>query len=175
MKIVVLKGSPRKSGNSNWLADRFAKGAAEAGHEVFEFDCTKHNVGGCLGCGACGMNGPCVQRDDFALVRDRLVEADAILFATPIYYFGMSGQLKNVIDRFYSIHDCMGRKKALLFATMGNPNEHVSDPAVLMYEKMIAYLGWEDGGRIIASGVWASGDIKNTAFGQKAYELGRQL
>lgn len=58
MKIVVLKGSPRKSGNSNWLADQFTKGTTEAGHEVVEFDCTKHRVSGCLGCGACGMNGP---------------------------------------------------------------------------------------------------------------------
>ena len=62
MKIVVLKGSPRKSGNSNWLADRFTQGATEAGHEVTEFDCTKHQVGGCLACNACGMNGPCGQQ-----------------------------------------------------------------------------------------------------------------
>ena len=175
MKIVILKGSPRKSGNSNWLADRFAEGAAASGHEVFEFDCTKHHVGGCLGCNACGMNGPCVQKDDFGLVRDKLVEADAILFATPIYYFGVSGQLKSVIDRFYSIHDCMGRKKALLFATMGNPDAQVSEPATLMYDKMVAYLGWEDCGRIIASGVWSVGDIQNTDYGRKAYDLGKNI
>lgn len=175
MKITVLKGSPRKSGNSNRLADRFIQGVIEAGHEVFEFDCTKHNVGGCLGCGACRKNCPCVQKDDFGVVRDKLVEADAILFATPIYYFGVSGQLKNVIDRFYSIHDCMGRKKTLLFATMGNPNAHVADSAVMMYDKMVAYLGWEDCGRIIASGVWAADDIKKTPYLDKAFEIGKNL
>lgn len=111
MKIVILKGSPRKSGNSNLLAEAFKAGAAEAGHEVYEFDYTRQRVGGCLGCGVCKMNGSCVQKDDFGAIRDKLVEADMIVFATPIYYFGMSGQLKNVIDRFYSVHNCMGRKK----------------------------------------------------------------
>lgn len=175
MKIVILKGSPRKNGNSNWLVEQFTQGATEAGHEVFAFDCTKHKVGGCLACGACGMNGPCVQKDDFGQIREQLVEADVILFATPIYYFGVSGQLKNVIDRFYSIHDRMGHKKALLFATMGNPNAQVAEPAVTMYEKMVRYLGWEDCGQLIVSGVWALGDIKQTVYGQKAYDLGRQL
>ena len=70
MKIVVLKGSPRKNGNSSWLADQFAKGAAEAAHEVVAFDCARHNVGDCLACNACGMNGPCVQQDDFASLRE---------------------------------------------------------------------------------------------------------
>ncbi len=81
MKIVILKGSPRKRGNSNYLADQFAKGAAEAGHEVIEFDCTKHRVGGCMACNACGMNGPCVQKDDFAPLREQLLAADAIVLA----------------------------------------------------------------------------------------------
>ncbi|MCH5178121.1 MAG: flavodoxin family protein [Prevotellaceae bacterium] len=175
MKIVILKGSPRKSGNSNLLADFFAKGAAETGHEVFEFDCTRHKVGGCLGCNACGMNGPCVQKDDFGLVRDKLVEADAIVFATPIYYFGMSGQLKSVIDRFYSIHDCMGRKKAVLIATMGNPDVRVSEPATLMYDKMVNYLGWEDCGRLLAAKVWSVGDVERTPYVDKAYEMGKSL
>lgn len=175
MKIVVLKGSPRTSGNSNWLADRFVDEAVRAGHECFVFDCAKQQINGCLGCGACGMKRPCVQQDDFVRLREPLIEADAILFATPIYYFGMSGQLKNVIDRFYAVHGCMGRKKTLLFATMGNPDARVADPAVAMYEKMVAYLGWEDCGRIIAAGVWAPGDVQQGAFGEQAAALARSL
>ena len=175
MKIVVLKGSPRRSGNSNWLADQFIKGAAEAGHEVSEFDCTKHKVGGCLACNACGMNGPCVQKDDFAPLREELLAADAIVLATPIYYFGVSAQLKTVIDRFYSINAVIGGKKSVFIATMGNPDIQVGDSAKMMYDKMVAYLGWEDCGQIIVSGVWAAGDIQQTAYGQQAYELGRSI
>lgn len=175
MKIVVLKGSPRKNGNSSWLADQFAKGAAEAAHEVVAFDCARHNVGGCLACNACGMNGPCVQQDDFASLREQLLAADVIALATPIYYFGVSAQLKAVIDRFYSINAVIGGKKSVLIATMGNPNARVADPAVLMYEKMVDYLGWEDCGRLIVPGVWGAEDVKATPYGREACELGRLL
>ena len=175
MKIVVLTGSPRKSGNSNWLTDRFTQGATEAGHEVTEFDCSKHQVGGCLACNVCGMNGPCVQQDDFAPLREQLLAADAIVLATPIYYFGVSAQLKTVIDRFYSINAVIGGRKSVFIATMGNPDIRVSDSAKMMYEKMVAYLGWEDRGQIIVPGVWAAGDIQQTACGEQACELGRNL
>ena len=175
MKIVILKGSPRQGGNSNSLADQFAKGAAEAGHEIVAFDCAKHKVGGCLACNACGMNGPCVQQDDFTPLREQLLEADAIVLTTPIYYFGVSAQLKTVIDRFYSINSVIGGKKSVFIATMGNPDIHVGDPAKMMYDKMVTYLGWKDCGQLIVPGVWAAGDIKRTGYGQRAYELGRNL
>ena len=67
----------------------------------------------------------------------------------------------------------MGRKKVALIATMGNPNIRVADPAIMMYEKMAAYLRWEDGGQLIVPAVWAVGDVKSTEYGQKAYELGK--
>lgn len=175
MKVVLLKGSPRTNGNSNMLAAEFVKGAKEAGHEVVEFDCPKHNIKGCLACERCGMAGNCVQKDDFNLIRNDLIDADVILFTTPIYYFGISGQLKNVIDRFYSIHGLMGPKKTLFFATMGNGNTHVADPSVGMYELMCHYLGWKDLGRIIANGIGSRGSIARTAHMQRAYELGRNL
>ena len=121
------------------------------------------------------MKNPCVQRDDFDLLRPELIDADIIVFATPIYYFGVSGQLKNVIDRFYSAHDVMGHKKTFFFATMGNPNVHVADPSAEMYDKMVRYLGWTDGGKILANGIWAKGAIKNTSFMKEARILGEIL
>ena len=175
MKIVVLKGSPRPNGNSNALADEFILGAKENGHEFFEFNCTHLKVGGCLGCDKCGMRNPCVQRDNFDLLRPELIDAHVILFATPIYYFGVSGQLKNVIDRFYSAHDVMGHKITYFFATMGNPNVHVADPSADMYDKMVKYLGWTDGGKILANGIWAKGAIKGTKFMDMAYNYGKKL
>ena len=175
MKIVVLKGSPRPNSNSNSLADEFIRGAKEHGHDIFEFDSTRHKVGGCLGCDKCDMRNPYVQRDDFDSLRPELIDADVILFATPIYYFGVSGQLKNVIDRFYSAHNVMGHKKTFFFATMGNPNVHVADPSADMYDKMVRYLGWTDGGRILANGIWAKGAIQGTKFMDMAYHYGKEL
>ncbi|MCH5318440.1 MAG: flavodoxin family protein [Paramuribaculum sp.] len=175
MKIVVLKGSPRINGNSNLLAGEFIKGATEAGHEIIEFDCTRHKVGGCMACERCNMAGPCVQKDDFELIRPHLIDCDAILFATPIYYFGPSAQLKAVIDRFYAIHGLMGPKKTLLFTTMVNPNPGVAEPTIIMFDKMNAYLGWKDCGRIIANGIFGTGEVRNTPFMEHAYELGKHL
>ena len=175
MKIVVLKGSPRTNGNSNMLAEAFIKGAKESGHEIVEFDCAKHKIGGCMACESCGMAGPCVQKDDFEIIRPHLINCDTILFATPIYYFGVSGQLKNVIDRFYAIHGLMGTKRVLLFATMGNPNTVVAEPSIKMYQLMCRYLGWKDCGKIIANGISARGAIKTSKFMKQAYELGKNL
>ena len=104
MKIVVLTGSPRKNGNSAYLAEQFIKGAEEQGHEVFRFDCAFRHVEPCRACNRCGMDGPCIIDDDFLQLRPKLVEADMVVFATPMYYFGISAQMKRVIDRFYAIN-----------------------------------------------------------------------
>lgn len=104
MKIVVLTGSPHKNGNSAYLADEFIKGAQEQGHEVFRFDCAFKHVEPCRACNRCGMNGDCILNDDFLQLRPRLIEADMVVFATPMYYFGISAQMKCVIDRFYAIN-----------------------------------------------------------------------
>ena len=103
MKILVITGSPRKNGNSNTLAEHFIKGAQEAGHEVVRFDAAFKEVHPCIGCNRCGMNGPCVFKDDFEFIRKHIVDADLVAFATPMYYFGISAQIKAVIDRFYAI------------------------------------------------------------------------
>ena len=69
MKIIVLTGSPRKNGNSAYLAEQFIKGAEEKGHEVFRFDCAFKQVEPCRACNRCGMDGPCIFNDDFQELR----------------------------------------------------------------------------------------------------------
>lgn len=104
MKITVLTGSPRRNGNSTYLAEQFIKGAEEQGHEVFRFDCAFRQVEPCRACNRCGMDGPCISNDDFQELRPHLIGADMVVFATPMYYFGFSAQMKRVIDRFYAIN-----------------------------------------------------------------------
>lgn len=154
MKILVLTGSPRKNGNSNTLADSFIKGATEAGHEVVRFDSAFKNVHPCIACNSCGMDGPCVFKDDFEFVRDNIVTADAVVFATPMYYFGVSAQLKAVIDRFYAINGKIHRpKKAVLLMTYANTAASQAKPIESHYKVLLDYLGWQDVGQVIASGV----------------------
>ena len=121
MKIVVVTGSPHKAGTSALLADKFIEGAESKGHEVFRFNAAFEDIHPCRGCDACGMNGPCVQKDaiEEKLIQ-KLVDCDMIVLVTPLYYFGFSAQLKTVIDRFYSRTGSIHKKKSALLATAWN-------------------------------------------------------
>lgn len=176
MKILVLTGSPRKNGNSATLADNFIKGAQEAGHHVERFDAAFKKAHPCVACNHCNMDGTCIFNDDFNFVREHIVDADAVVFATPMYYFGISAQLKTVIDRFYAINGKIHRpKKAVLLMTYANTAESEAKPIVSHYETLLNYLGWTDAGRVIASGVWPVGAVDNTKYPQQAYELGKKI
>ena len=176
MKILVLTGSPRKNGNSNILVDNFIKGATEKGHKVFRFDSAFKDVHPCIACNKCGMNGPCVFNDDFNFVRQHIVDCDLVVFATPMYYFGISAQLKTVIDRFYAINGQIHvPKKAALFMTYANNSKHDEQPIRTHYDVLLDYLGWTDIGRFIVPGVWTEGSIKRTDYPQKVYEFGKSL
>ena len=124
MKIVVLTGSPRKNGNSAYLAEQFIKGAEEKGHEVFRFDCAFKQVEPCRACNRCGMDGPCIHNDDFQELSPHLIDADMVVFATPMYYFGVSAQMKRVIDRFYAINGQI------------NPNRSLDTPSPFLIGKV---------------------------------------
>lgn len=177
MKIVVLTGSPRMNGNTSHMASQFIKGAEEAGHEVYRFDCAKHKIGGCIACNACGMNGDCILHDDFAELRPHLIEADMVVFATPMYYFGFSSQLKAVIDRFYAINGTIkgARKRSAFLMAYADTAPKEAEPMTLHYKTLIDYLGWTDCGMVVAPGMWPAGAVENTKYSRAAYELGKSL
>lgn len=176
MKIVVITSSPNEAGTSALLADEFIRGAQEAGHDVFRFDAGEKAVGACLACQACGCGAePCVQEDDMQELHPELEEADAVVFASPIYYFGMTAQMKLVIDRFYAVNTHLRERsrKAALLLTCASDNAVVVGPAVSQYECMLGYLGWQDGGRVLALGCPVRAAIEQSAFPAQAYELGK--
>lgn len=176
MKILVLTGSPHPNGNSSTLADNFIKGAEAAGHKVFRFDAAFKQVHPCIACNSCGMNGSCVFKDDFEFVRTHIIDADMVVFATPMYYFGFSAQLKSVIDRFYAINGQIHRpKKAALLMTYANTAASEAEPIKMHYNVLLNYLGWTDAGQIIVPGVWPVGAVNQTDYPQQAYELGKNL
>ena len=177
MKIVVLTGSPRKNGNSAYLAEQFIKGVEEQGHEIFRFDCAFKQVEPCRACNHCGMNGTCIFNDDFLELRPKMVEADMVVFATPMYYFGISAQMKRVIDRFYAINGQIkgARKKAAFLMTYADTARKEAEPMLLHYHTLMEYLGWTSVGEVVASGVWTAGSVKGTDYPQQAYQLGKNL
>lgn len=102
-KVLILEGSPRLKGNSCILSDEFARSAEEAGYTVEKIPVARKKVAGCLGCNACYRNdGICVQKDDMAEIREKMLEADVIVLASPIYFYSMTAQMKAVIDRTYA-------------------------------------------------------------------------
>lgn len=109
MNIVVLTGSPNKNGSSNLLADCFRRGAEAAGHRVEIIDTAHADIRPCTGCVRCGYEDPCAQKDDVEAIREKILAADMLAFATPLYYYGMSAQLKTMIDRFCAFNGFLQR------------------------------------------------------------------
>ncbi len=177
MKIVLITGSPRKKGTTDLLAEEFARGAREAGHEVFRFDAAFEKVAPCLGCDKCRQGEKrCVHRDAMDKLNPVLLEADSFVFVTPLYYFGMSAQLKTVIDRFYANNSALqGRKKTALLAACADEDASVLGALVAHYEQILRYMEWEDAGTVLAPACWQREDIARTPYPAAAYELGKSF
>ena len=178
MKITVITGSARKNGTSNYMADEFIRGAEESGHEVYRFDSARADVKHCLGCNACGMGAkPCIHKDDFAQLREHLLNSDVVAFVTPMYYFGMSSTLKKVIDRFYSIDPQLKEKnnKGILISVQHAPVDAVKDALNNHYQTILSWLNMENAGIINAIGIESVEHLKQTPYPKQAYELGKSL
>lgn len=177
MKIVVLNSSPHKKGTSVLLTEEFIRGAAEAGHDIYRFDAAFEDVGACTGCDACLSSGTCVKKDSMKKLNPYLLNADLIVFVTPLYYFGMSAQLKLVIDRFYSNNSRIMRSnnKSMLFATSWDAYDWTMEALEHHYDTLVKYLNFEDAGRIIATGCGVRSDIENSEYPEIAYNMGKNL
>lgn len=143
MKILILNGSPHPKGNTKAAVDAFAKGAQSAGHEVVECPVGTMKINGCLGCNYCHEKGEgqCIQKDDMQKVYPELAAADMIVFASPVHYFGFSGQLESAITRFYAPFQPKATKYALILSSM-SPNVQAGIEA--QYKGIIAFFKAED-------------------------------
>lgn len=121
MKITILNGSPRVNRTSAMI-DAFTEGAKAAGHEVTTFQVSKMNIHDCLGCEYCHMkgNGTCILKDDMTQVLAAANDCDLIVFATPVYYRGLTACLTATIHRFYCVGLLKNPKKAALLVTSHN-------------------------------------------------------
>ncbi len=142
MKIVIVNGSPRK-GNTYAALEAFAKGAEEK-HEVEVIKADKLSISGCKGCGVCQCQKGCVAKDDTNATIDKLVAADMIVFGTPVYWWGMSAQLKLVIDKCYCRGVLLKQKKVGVIVTGGSPTDNIQYQLIQsQFECMAKYLGWD--------------------------------
>ncbi|MBU3074828.1 flavodoxin family protein [Clostridium estertheticum] len=146
MKILVLNGSPRLNGNTTAMVDAFAEGAREKGHEVNIIPVGQKKIGGCLGCEFCHTrgNGECVQKDDMGEVYKELETADMLIFASPIYFFSITGQLQSAITRFYATGKPRKVSQTALFLSSGAPEVYTA--VIQQYKNVIDYFEAEDKG-----------------------------
>ena len=175
--IVVLSGSPRKNGNTDMLAAAFAEGAESAGKNITVFRVADMNIAGCRGCGHCfDGSGVCVQKDDAQIILNALMNADAYVLASPIYFFSLTAQLRLAIDRTYALlRGKMPATKSALLLTCGAPDEKVAEGAIATYKGMCSHSGREDAGIVIATGLRAPGEIAGRAELEQARKIGRDI
>jgi len=177
MKVLVITGSPHKNGTTAILAEKFINGATEAGHEVSCFNAAFKNVHPCIACEKChNTDTGCAFKDDMEELNPKLLEADAIIFISPIYYYAMNAQIKTVIDRFYANDAALHKnKKAALIVTMADDTIESADGAITSFKGMTNFLEWDIAG--IIAGV-ACGDVdalNKTDYPEQAYALGKNL
>lgn len=151
MKIAVLNGSP-KSGNTAAMINAFKEGAESVGHEVSVLHVGKMKIGGCLACEYCHGKGEgkCVQKDDMEKVMPAYLESDMIVFASPIYYSGLTSQLLAAAQRVYAIGKPAKAKKTALLLSSAAPGPYTN--AIGVYKDMTGYMGMENVGVICAAG-----------------------
>lgn len=175
--VLVITASLRANSNSDALAASFARGAEDAGNTVETVSLKGKGVAFCKGCMACQKTQKCVIRDDAAEIAEKVRNADVLAFATPVYYYGPSGQLKTLLDRCNPLFpsDYAFREVYLLAAAADD-----EPAAVEGTEKGIQ--GWVDcfdkarlAGTAFACGVDAAGEIQGHAALQSAYEMGRKI
>lgn len=182
-KITVLLGSPRNDSNSALLAEQLAEGARERGAGVELLNLSGMSIAPCTGCDSCQVNpgSGCVTDDEMQPVYEKLKSSDAVVFATPIYWFSVSAQTKTAIDRLYAIGggdtNVLGGKSFGIILTYADEDPFVSGAAnaVRMFQDMAAYIGARIKGVVYGS-AHAPGEIRsNTTVIEEARELGRKL
>lgn len=178
-KIIILNGSPRINGNTSALTAAFRRGAEEAGNQVTEFHLARMKINGCLGCwrGGKDANHPCAQKDDMDQIYPLYKEADIVVLASPLYYWFISGFLKNAFDRLFAVAECdpdyrnPKKESVLIMAAEGagfEESEH-------WYDRLEKHIGWKSLGKILCGHVTQPGDTKDKKELEQAYALGKSI
>lgn len=176
-KVIVISTSLHVGSNSDMLADKFIEGAQAAGNEVEKITLSGKNIGFCKGCLACQKLGKCVIDDDANAIMQKVLEADVVCWATPIYYYEMSGQMKVLIDRMNAMYSLDYKFRDVYMLTTAAEDE----PEVPKRAEA-GLTGWIDcypksrlAGTLFCGGVDAPRTIKGSVKLQEAYQLGKNI
>ena len=176
-KVLILSGSPRKGGNTDLLCDRFADGARDAGHEVERIRVCDMDIHYCTGCDSCVKTGRCVHKDDMEGIRDKMMSADVLVFASPVYFYTVTAQIKALIDSLAPFYTKLADKEVYLIVAAADPEDHMLDLSLECFRGLTrdCMEGAVERGVLKATGVWEKGAVRGTPFMDQAYEMGRSV
>lgn len=171
--VLILSGSPRKNGNSDLLCDEFMKGALEAGHQVEKIRIAEKKIGYCRACYAC-RKGKCAIDDDMGEVLQKMIDADVIVLASPVYFYSIAAQLKALIDRTVARWLEARDKEFYYIMTAADEDTSAMETTLACFRGYAACVeGAKEMGAIYGIGVYRMGEIKDTKAMAEAYEMGK--
>ena len=178
-KIVVITGSPRKNGNSFAMTDAFIQAAEAKGHQVTRFDAAMMNVGGCHACETCFKTGKACSFDyGFNTIAPAILEADAVVFTMPVYWYSIPAQIKGVIDKLFSLvvggKDIAGKECAMIVCCEED-DMSVMDGVRIPLERSAALMKWHMVGEVLVPGVLNAGEIEKTDGCAQAAALAEKI
>lgn len=175
-KVLILSGSPRKNGNSDILCDEFARGAADAGHEVEKIRIAEKKIGYCHACYACRGTGVCAIKDDMAEIMQKMIDCDVMVLASPVYFYSIDAQLKAVIDRSVARWLEVKDKEFYYIVTAADGENEAADTTIACFRGYADCVkGAKEMGIIYGMGVYEKGEVKGTVAMTEAYEMGRRV
>lgn len=175
-RVLIISSSPRQGGNSDILCEQFLLGAKEAGHTVEKIFLRKQKINYCLGCGVCNNTHSCIQKDDMKELLEKMINADVIVLATPVYFYTMDGQLKTFIDRCVPRYTEISNKDFYFILSAADTEKDNLKPAIegLRGFTRDCLEGTKEKGIIYGVGAWQSGEIKKQPAYKEAYEMGKK-
>lgn len=175
-KVLIISASPRVGGNSDILCDQFAKGAKDAGHMTEKILLAEKKLNYCTGCYTCAERGTCIWKDDMTEILEKLVMADVIVLATPVYFYCMDAQLKTFIDRSLPRYTEMKNKDLYFITTAAEGNKSAVEGTLHGLRGYLQCLpGANEKGIVYGIGAWNKGDIIGTPAMNDAYEMGESI
>ena len=175
-KILILSGSPRKGGNSDYLCDKFSEGARDAGHDVEKIFVSEKKIGYCRACYACRNSHKCIIQDDMPEILDKMISADVLVLASPVYFYSINAQIKTVLDRTLARWTELKNKEFFYILTAGEDDRAIMERSAECFRGFAdCFKGSIERGIIYGHGLYAPKDARDSKFAIEAYELGKTI
>ena len=172
--ILILSGSPRKGGNSDLLCDEFMRGALESGNQVEKIRVAEKKIGYCSACYYCQKSGGvCAKKDDMTELLQKIIDADVIVLASPVYFYSIDAQLKTVIDRTVARWTEVKNKEFYYIVTCADEERASQERTIECFRGYADCVeGAVEKGIVCGTGVYKPGEIKNSPVFAEAYRMG---